>query len=367
VKQRDDRLQVDRLLHLKRAQRLEAADRSSFRTYPLLADNNRSARYQLLNLIGRGGFSEVYRAYDLEGNRYCAVKIHELAEDMNDQQRRSYIRHAMREHDIQKTLKHPRVVTLWDCFPISAKAFGMALELCEGEALDEYMKRHGPLAEKEARGIVVQILSGLKYMNTKGLSIIHYDLKPSNLFFHSGEVKIADFGLSKIGKDLADDGASIDLTSMGAGTYWYLPPECFVEVGQQEPPKISNKVDVWSTGVIFFELLFNKRPFGHGQSQEALLRARFAATQPFAVEIPASPKDPKVSPEGKEFLKKLLTISREERPDVIQAFNDPYLRSRPRPGSTPAAAAGGGGTAGNGSTGGSAGIDAVGGSSAGGG
>jgi len=300
---------------------LDAAERSNFRTYPLF----QADRYQLLNMVGRGGFSEVFRAYDFENNRYCAVKIHQLSKDMTDPQRQSYIRRAMREYDIQKVLIHPRVVTLQDCFPISTRAFGTVLELCKGETLDNYIKRHGALPEKEARGIVIQIFSGLKYMNTNGRKIIHYDLKPGNLFFHCGEVKIADFGLSKVIHE--NHGESIDLTSQGAGTYWYLPPECFVQAGQEDRPKISNKVDVWSTGVIFFEMLFKRRPFGHGQSQEALLRSCMAATQPFALEIPQMPK---VSADGKDFLKRVLTINREQRPDVIEAFNDPYLRSRSR-------------------------------------
>ena len=61
----------------------------------------------------------------------------------------------------------------------------------------------------------------------------------------------------------------MDLTSQGAGTYWYLPPECFV-VGKA-PPKISSKVDVWSVGVIFYQCLYGKKPFGHNQSQATIL------------------------------------------------------------------------------------------------
>lgn len=326
VKEREQRLHVEQALHLKRVQRLEAAERSNFRTYPLLADE----RYQLLNMIGRGGFSEVYRAYDLENNRFCAVKIHELGKDMSDQQRQSYIRRAMREYEIQKSLKHIRVVTLQDCFAISTKAFGTVLELCEGETLDEYLKRYNVLPEREARGIVIQILSGLKYMNTDRRKIIHYDLKPSNLFYNNGEIKIADFGLSKVVQETVGSD-SIELTSQGAGTYWYLPPECFGPLdGQAEQPKISNKVDVWSTGVIFFELLFGRRPFGHGQSQEVMMRATVAGNQRFEVDIPALPKATSPSPDAKEYLKRLLTVSREVRPDVIEAFNDPYLRSSSR-------------------------------------
>ncbi len=61
----------------------------------------------------------------------------------------------------------------------------------------------------------------------------------------------------------------MDLTSQGAGTYWYLPPECFESGGT---PRINSKVDVWSAGVIFYQMLFGKRPFGDGQSQEHILR-----------------------------------------------------------------------------------------------
>ena len=62
----------------------------------------------------------------------------------------------------------------------------------------------------------------------------------------------------------------IELTSQGAGTYWYLPPECFY-VGSS-PPKISSKVDVWSAGVIFYQMLYGVKPFGHGMSQDSMLR-----------------------------------------------------------------------------------------------
>ena len=138
------------------------------------------------------------------------------------------------------------------------------------------------LPEKEAKTVVAQILAGLVYLNTKPRSIIHYDLKPANILFdRNGECKITvspkrrrqhvhslaphpamltpraapcaarccpqDFGLSKV----VDDGQTqgMELTSQGAGTYWYLPPECFV-VRHDAAPIISNKVSVCGGGTI---------------------------------------------------------------------------------------------------------------------
>eukprot|EP00746_Dinoflagellata_sp_MGD_P000999 gnl/MRDRNA2_/MRDRNA2_101859_c0_seq1.p1 gnl/MRDRNA2_/MRDRNA2_101859_c0~~gnl/MRDRNA2_/MRDRNA2_101859_c0_seq1.p1 ORF type:complete len:686 (-),score=156.81 gnl/MRDRNA2_/MRDRNA2_101859_c0_seq1:33-2090(-) len=317
IQKREAKLRVDRSLHWKQSNRLNAEQNSNFRHYPLLHD-----RYQLLNLIGKGGFSEVFKALDLQTMTNVAVKIHELDKNMTDPQRQSYIKRAMREHEIQKSLKNSRIVHLSDCFPISNMAFATVLELCEGDTLDQYMKKNGGggIQEKDARGIIIQILSGLRYMNTNGNKIIHYDLKPGNLFFHGGEVKICDFGLSKIVSEC--HGETIDLTSQGAGTYWYLPPECLVESSM--PPKISNKVDVWSTGVIFYELLFGKRPFGAGQSQEALLRSA-AAGNAFDISIPQTPK---ISSEAKELILRMLTTNRESRPDVLEIFNDPYFKNK---------------------------------------
>merc|ERR1712187_7281 len=164
----------------------------------------------------------------------------------------------------------------------------------------------------EARSIILQVLHGLRYLNSNGRQIIHYDIKPANIFYHCGDVKIGDFGLSKIA-DRSPEGM-IELSSRGAGTRWYLPPECY-ECGV---PKINCKVDVWSTGVLFHELLFQRRPFGQGVSQDDFMRlANMDGT--FDLVIPTSPR---VSSEAKDFLRRLLIKSRDQRPDVAEALAD---------------------------------------------
>lgn len=103
--------------------------------------------------------------------------------------------------------------------------------------------------------IMYQIFSALNYLSEREEKIIHYDLKPSNIMFHEGIVKLLDFGLCK---QMNYGDSRMYLTSQGTGTYWYLPPQTFLD---SNLIKISPKVDVWSAGVIFYEMLYGKRPF----------------------------------------------------------------------------------------------------------
>uniref|UniRef100_A0AAR2JNH6 Protein kinase domain-containing protein n=1 Tax=Pygocentrus nattereri TaxID=42514 RepID=A0AAR2JNH6_PYGNA len=251
-----ERLERVRNLHIRELKRINNEDSSQFKDHPTLNE-----RYLLLHLLGRGGFSEVYKAFDLIEQRYAAVKIHQLNKNWREEKKENYHKHACREYRIHKQLDHPRIVKLYDYFSLDTDTFCTVLEYCEGNDLDFYLKQHKLMSEKEARSIVMQIVNALRYLNEIKPPIIHYDLKPGNILLVDGtacgEIKITDFGLSKIMDDDNYGVDGMDLTSQGAGTYWYLPPECFV-VGK-EPPKISNKVDVWSVGVIFFQCLYGRK------------------------------------------------------------------------------------------------------------
>uniref|UniRef100_A0A673H686 non-specific serine/threonine protein kinase n=1 Tax=Sinocyclocheilus rhinocerous TaxID=307959 RepID=A0A673H686_9TELE len=263
------------------------------------------------------------RAFDLFEQRYAAVKIHQLNKNWREEKKENYHKHACREYRIHKQLDHPRIVKLYDYFSLDTDTFCTVLEFCEGNDLDFYLKQHKLMSEKEARSIVMQIVNALRYLNEIKPPIIHYDLKPGNILLVDGtacgEIKITDFGLSKIMDDDSYGVDGMDLTSQGAGTYWYLPPECFV-VGK-EPPKISNKVDVWSVGVIFFQCLYGRKPFGHNQSQQDILQENtiLKATE---VQFPAKPV---ASTEAKAFIRRCLAYRKEDRFDVHQLGSDSYL------------------------------------------
>ncbi|XP_048508788.1 serine/threonine-protein kinase tousled-like 2 isoform X3 [Athalia rosae] len=315
-----EKLERERNLHIRELKRIHNEDQSRFNSHPVLNE-----RYLLLMLLGKGGFSEVHKAFDLKEQRYVACKVHQLNKDWKEDKKANYIKHALREYNIHKSLDHPRVVKLYDVFEIDANSFCTVLEYCDGHDLDFYLKQHKTIPEREARSIVMQVVSALKYLNEIKPPVIHYDLKPGNILLTEGnvcgEIKITDFGLSKVmDEENYNPDHGMDLTSQGAGTYWYLPPECFV-VGKN-PPKISSKVDVWSVGVIFYQCLYGKKPFGHNQSQATILEENTILK---ATEVQFANK-PTVSNEAKSFIRSCLAYRKEERIDVLTLARHEYLQ-----------------------------------------
>jgi len=315
-----EKLERERNLHIRELKRIHNEDQSRYNNRPVLND-----RYLLLMLLGKGGFSEVHKGFDLKEQRYVACKIHQLNKDWKDDKKANYIKHALREYNIHKALEHARIVKLFDVFEIDANSFCTVLEYCDGHDLDFHLKQNKIIPERESRSIIMQVVSALKYLNEIKPPIIHYDLKPGNILLTggnviSGDIKITDFGLSKIMDDENyNPQEGMDLTSQGAGTYWYLPPECFV-VGKA-PPKISSKVDVWSVGVIFYQCLYGKKPFGHNQSQATILEENTILK---ATEV-QFPNKPTVSAEAKNFIRRCLCYRKDERMDVRLMFQEIYL------------------------------------------
>jgi len=297
--------------------------------FSLLANHHQcqilNERYVLINLLGRGGFSEVHRAYDLSEHKYVACKIHQLNVHWSDERKKNYTKHATREYDIHKSLNHRNIVSLYDVFGIDVNSFCTVLGYCNGMDLDMYLKINKTLLEKEARSLIVQVFVGLKYLHSQSNPgpIIHYDLKPGNLLYRNGVIKLTDFGLAKIINSAgsnADHSGEIELTSQGAGTYWYLPPECF---RQSQSVMISPKVDIWSVGVIYFQMLYGKRPFGDNLSQDSILNNK-TILNARCVNFPTHPKT--VSRGAKELIVQCCAYDPKLRLSSSQIVdNHPYF------------------------------------------
>ncbi|KAE8284061.1 Serine/threonine-protein kinase tousled-like 2 [Larimichthys crocea] len=161
LKKEEAEIQAE-LEHLER-------DNSQFKDHPTLND-----RYLLLHLLGRGGFSEVFKAFDVTEQRYVAIKIHQLNKNWREEKKQNYHKHACREYRIHKELDHPRIVKLYDYFSLDTDSFCTVLEYCEGNDLDFYLKQNKLMTEKEGRSIVMQIVNALKYLNQIRPPIIHY-------------------------------------------------------------------------------------------------------------------------------------------------------------------------------------------------
>ncbi|KAJ1493306.1 kinase-like domain-containing protein, partial [Baffinella frigidus] len=136
-------------------------------------------------------------------------------------------------------------------FEIDRDTFCTVLSICTEADLERRLLAKGAIPEAEARAITRQVLSGLAYLSKH--KVIHYDLKPANIMFDStGQVRLTDFGLSRqLGEGAASKDA-VQLSSVGAGTAWFAPPR---------------RVDVWSMGVILYEMLFGKRPYAQNLNQ----------------------------------------------------------------------------------------------------
>ena len=303
-------------LHIKEGRLVRDELKSPYGKYAIVDHG----RYLVLNLLGKGGFSEVWRACDLETCTSVAIKVHQPCSTWSADRKAQYARHARREFEILQRSRHSRVVALLDCFELNQESFCTILEYTPYGDLDSMLKKHRELAEATARPIIAQILSGLAYLHSH--RILHYDLKPANvLFFSPSEIKLTDFGLSKLLTGTGPAGGedtAIELTSQGSGTYWYLPPEVFET---RCTPKVTAKVDIWAAGVCFYQMLYGRRPFGHEVSQKQLM-ARGIIFNAGEVEYPTKPR---VSEASRKIISLCLNRLPQGRPSAADLLTDAYF------------------------------------------
>uniref|UniRef100_G3S1X8 Protein kinase domain-containing protein n=1 Tax=Gorilla gorilla gorilla TaxID=9595 RepID=G3S1X8_GORGO len=269
-----ERLERVRNLRIGELKRIHNEDNSQFKDHPTLND-----RYLLLHLLDRGGFSKVYKAFELTEQRYVAVEIHQLNKNWRDEKKENY----------------HKIIKLYDYFSLDTDSFCTVLEYCEGNDLNFYLKQHKLMSEKEARSIIMQTVNALKYLNKIKPPIIHYDLKPGNILLVNGtvcgEIKITELGLSKITDDDSYNSVGgMELTSQG-----------------KEPPKISNKI-VWSVGVIFYQCLSGGKPFGYNQSQQDILQEN-TILKAAEVQTALMPSNWPVTPYLLHHIQKLVFVS----------------------------------------------------------
>ena len=245
-------------------------------------------RYQIIRMIGEGGMANVYLAYDTILDRNVAVKL--LRGDLADDEK--FVRRFQREAISASSLNHPNIVEMYDVGEDDGKYF-IVMEFVEGKTLKSLIKRRGCLTIPEVIDIMLQLTSGIACAHDS--YIIHRDIKPQNvLILDDGRVKITDFGIA-----MALNQAELTQTNSVMGSVHYLPPE------QASGQGSTIKSDIYSLGILMFELLTGKIPYKGDNAVEIALKhmkepipsvREFKESIPQSVEniiLKASAKNPK--------------------------------------------------------------------------
>lgn len=218
--------------------------------------------YEIQHPLGEGGMGTVFYAVEVTLRREVALKClrPEIANNPGVMDR------FRNEAQAQAKLNHPNVAHLWEYFQVGTEHF-MAMEYVNGPTLSKVLRDRGRLAYEEAVGYVIQALLGLEHAHRHG--IVHRDIKPANLMLtKEGQVKVTDFGIARV------SGASRSTrVGMIVGTYEYISPEA----AQGLPTTASS--DIYSMGVVLFELITGRLPFDNSNEFE-LLKMHIEASRP---------------------------------------------------------------------------------------
>jgi serine/threonine-protein kinase len=204
-------------------------------------------RYQITGSLGFGAMGAVYKAFDPRIKRPLAIKTLRLDIPRSSPQYRSFIERFHHEAQISGTLSHPGIVTLFDLGEENGQPY-FAMEFVDGRTVADVLAEGTRFKPEKVIGLVSQVASALDYAHSRG--VVHRDVKPANLILYGEDrVKITDFGIAKL--------ADADITHSGAllGTPSYMSPE------QAMGEKLDGRSDIFSLGVVAFEMLSGQQPF----------------------------------------------------------------------------------------------------------
>jgi eukaryotic-like serine/threonine-protein kinase len=246
-----------------------------------------SGRYKIIDMIGGGGMANVYLVHDMILDRDAALKMLRM-DFANDEE---FIRRFHREAQSATSLAHPNIVNIYDVGEEDGLYY-IVMEYVDGQTLKQYIQQNAPLRVDEALGIMKQLTSAISHAHQN--HIVHRDIKPHNILVDKkGNVKVTDFGIA-----MALSATSITQTNSVLGSVHYLSPE------QARGGSANKKSDIYSLGIVFFELLTGRLPFSGESAVSIALKhlqsetpspKRWNPTLPQSVEnivLKATAKDP---------------------------------------------------------------------------
>ena len=230
-------------------------------------------RFVLEEVIGTGGMSVVFRALDRRREEAQDRHPHVAIKVLGDEFKRhpDALRALQRESRKTQRLAHPNIASVYD-FDRDGSNVYMVMELLVGEPLDELLRRRGFLGLKKIEALRILSEMGAALAHAHGFGIVHSDFKPSNAFVTlSGETKVIDFGVSRATKPKSAEGQTVltmfDAGKLGALTVAYCSPEQMLGDADPDP-----RDDVYALGVVAYELLSGKHPFGGRSALDAQLK-----------------------------------------------------------------------------------------------
>ena len=278
-------------------------------------------RYQIIRTIGEGGMANVYLAYDTILEREVAVKV--LRGDLANDEK--FVKRFQREAKAASSLNHPNIVEMYDVGEDDGNYF-IVMEYVNGKTLKSLIKRRGALSLSETIDIMLQLTSGIAVAHDS--YIIHRDLKPQNvMILEDGRVKITDFGIA-----VALNSMELTQTNSVMGSVHYLPPE------QANGNGATVKSDIYSLGILMYELLTGKLPFKGDNAVEIAIKQMKEKLPSITAQNPSIPQSVEnvvlkacaKNPENRydsvkemhDDLKTVLSESRKNEKKVVYKYKD---------------------------------------------
>ncbi len=246
-------------------------------------------KYDVVGVIGRGGMGVVYQATDPNLDRKVAIKMitGQFCENPD------MLKRFFREAQSLGSLQHPNIVTIFDLGDYQGSPY-FVMEFLEGEGLESVLANRRQLNLLEKIAIVIQVCNGLGYAHRRG--VVHRDIKPANIMIsRDGGIKIFDFGIAHAGH------TNVTRTGEVLGTLRYMAPE------QVNSKSIDSRTDIFSTGVVLYQLITDHLPFDGENTASTLMKIVNEPPPPLGSFLTAYP------PEMEEILLKALAKSPDER------------------------------------------------------
>src|SRR5213596_1736947 len=238
-----------------------------------LIDSVFDGRYRIIRKLGAGGMANVYLAEDQELGRRVAIKILDDRHAADN----SFIERFRREAKNAAGLSHPNIVSIYDRGEAEGTYY-IAMEYLDGRSLKELVVARGPLPIPDAIDATRQVLHALRFAHRKG--VVHRDIKPHNVMADAdGRLKVTDFGIARAGASQMTEAGSI------IGTAQYLSPE------QARGAAVDQRSDLYSVGIVLYELLTGTVPFNGETPVEIAMRHLSDTPRPPSVLRPEIPPD----------------------------------------------------------------------------